>query len=316
MRRQCLILLILFALSGTACGQDAANAPPINSNDPAMQELAEILRMEPPPQTLEEAKTKFADVRPKLAEFAGKYKDEPVGKQALGTMMQMALMTGDFDNAMKDADLFLERYPDSSEVADVKFIRALLMAESNDVDGAREALQLHLKEYPDFRDKASVEALLARIDIVGSDVKQFTTKTLACERISLEDLRGKVVLLDFFASWCPPCRTEVPHLKKAYEKYSARGFEILGVSLDRTLEDVKSYVEKEGIDWIVTWEEPGFWNNPVARLYGVQSIPSTFLIDADGKVVATDVRGDALETALEKIFAGKDAATTEPAAAK
>jgi len=220
----------------------------------------------------------------------------------------MALMVGDFENARKDVNLFLERYPDSEEIADIKFIQALLLAENGDMNGARDALQAHLKEYPDFDDKASVEAMLARLDLLGLEAKNFTTKTLDGREISLEDLRGKVVLIDFFAGWCPPCKTEIPHLKRAYEKYHDSGFEIIAVSLDRTIEDARTFAENEGINWIVTWQEPGFWNNPVAQLYEIKSIPSTYLIDPQGKVIATDLRGNAIEMTLERIFEDKGTA--------
>ncbi len=118
---------------------------------------------------------------------------------------------------------------------------------------------------------------------------------------SLKDLRGKVVLIDFWASWCKPCRIENPNVVKLYNKYHDKGFEIFGVSLDQKKNAWTKAIEQDDLDWIHVSDLNG-WKNAAAQLYGVRSIPYTVLVDREGKVIDRKLRGDALEKKLEEIF--------------
>lgn len=124
------------------------------------------------------------------------------------------------------------------------------------------------------------------------------------ETIDLKDLRGKVVLLDFWASWCGPCRRENPNVKKLYDKYAEKGFEILGVSLDRTKDRWEKAIADDKLNWLHI-SDLKHWQSAHAALYGVRSIPDTVLLDKDGKIIARGLRGDQLEATLAKLFAGK-----------
>jgi thiol-disulfide isomerase/thioredoxin len=121
--------------------------------------------------------------------------------------------------------------------------------------------------------------------------------------ISLSSFRGKYVLIDFWASWCGPCRAENPTLVKAYEKYKGEKFEILGVSLDG--EGAKEKWMKAIKDDGLTWPQISdlkYWKSEVVKLYGIQGIPLNFLIDPDGKIIGRSLRGAALEQKLSEIF--------------
>lgn len=118
----------------------------------------------------------------------------------------------------------------------------------------------------------------------------------------LSDLRGKVVLLDFWASWCRPCRGENPHVVSMYQKYHDKGFEVFSVSLDRNKESWKRAIAADGLVWPNHVSDLKYWSSEAARTYGVSSIPCTFLLDQDGRIIAKNLRGESLTKALQQIF--------------
>jgi peroxiredoxin len=118
--------------------------------------------------------------------------------------------------------------------------------------------------------------------------------TLAGKQVSVADYRGKVVLIDFWATRCPPCVEELPNVLAAYEKYHGDGFEVLGVSLDTSRERLEKFVKQQNMPWPQVFfdeEEKRGWNSPAAREHGVNAIPATFLLDREGNVAATNLRG-------------------------
>jgi peroxiredoxin len=159
-----------------------------------------------------------------------------------------------------------------------------------------------------YRETYSGKAFAQRIEAartigIGKKAPGFTQNDPDGNPVSLSDFLGKYLLLDFWASWCGPCRQENPNLVRAYTAYKDKGFEILGVSLDNKdgKEAWVNAIEKDGLTWTQV-SDLNSWNNAVARFYGVRAVPQNFLINPQGIIIAQDLRGEALEQKLEEIF--------------
>ena len=121
------------------------------------------------------------------------------------------------------------------------------------------------------------------------------------KNISLMEIKGKLTLIDFWASWCGPCRKENPNVVKLYNKYHSKGFEILSVSLDEKAESWKAAIMKDGLIWHHVSDLKG-WKSDYAAMYGIQAIPQTILIDAGGKIIARNVMGEELDAMLTELL--------------
>jgi thiol-disulfide isomerase/thioredoxin len=180
------------------------------------------------------------------------------------------------------------------------------MALLTDKAAAKEALATVKKDFATHKDfsQASrfLDSLATKLDQPGvGDTLTIAFTAVDGRKVDLAALKGKVVLVDFWATWCGPCVGEMPAVQKAFDAYHAKGFEIIGISLDQEKSKLESFVKEKGLRWPQSFDGKG-WENEIARKYGIQGIPATFLIGKDGKIVAKDLRGPALEKKLAELL--------------
>ena len=131
---------------------------------------------------------------------------------------------------------------------------------------------------------------------IGAEAFDFEFRDPDGKKVRLSDYRGKIVLVDFWASWCGPCRHEMPNVKAAYEKYASKGFEVISISTDRKLKPWRAAIEELGMNWVQLLDVDA------SDIYGIYAIPRTFLVDPTGIVIDKNLRGEKLEEALSKLF--------------
>ncbi|MBD2756262.1 TlpA disulfide reductase family protein [Spirosoma validum] len=159
------------------------------------------------------------------------------------------------------------------------------------------------KENPNSPHAKSLIGRVARIKgvSVGAQAPEIALTDTTGKPVPLSSLRGKYVLLDFWASWCGPCRAENPNVVRMYNKFKDKGFAIYSVSLDQAKANWTKAIRNDNLTWTHV-SDLKFWQSAAAQQYGVQAIPATFLLDKDGKIIAKNLRGDALEQKLEEVL--------------
>jgi thiol-disulfide isomerase/thioredoxin len=205
----------------------------------------------------------------------------------------------------------------SDEVAQVLFMKAMLYLQVlNDPDKAEAAVEQVKKDFPDTKQGKSADQMLESIKqqaaskkiqaglVEGSTFPVFNETDLAGKPLSPANYKGKVLLIDFWATWCGPCVGELPNVKKVYDKYHPKGFEIIGISLDKEKQKLTDFLKSKEIPWAQYFDGKG-WANKLAAKYGVQSIPATYLLDGSGKIIGRDLRGEELEQAVSKAIGAK-----------
>ncbi len=193
----------------------------------------------------------------------------------------------------------------TEEVAQILFMKATLYTEvlDNTEQGIKLLDQLK-KDFPDTERAKSADQLIASLKkqaelAVGKSFPDFDEKDLAGKPLSIGNYKGKVVLVDFWATWCGPCVGELPHVLETYKKHHPGGFEIVGISLDSDREKLATFIKEKEMEWAQYFDGQG-WQNKLAQVYGINSIPATFLLDGEGKIIAKDLRGEALDEAVSK----------------
>ncbi len=210
------------------------------------------------------------------------------------------------EKAVRD---MVARYAKGELAVDALMI-ARSLAEMSEMDALVEQLVNQIiKEHPSHR--AAVQLRQQRAQQKVGKPFTATLTTLDGKKLNLPaDLKGKVVVIDFWAVWCGPCVAEIPHMKELYAKYKDRGVEFVGISLDRDKAKLAAFVKQRQMGWVHTFSGKG-WDDPTVRAYGVRGIPSIWVVGKDGKVVSDKARGQ-LARVLDKALAAP--AATKPVA--
>lgn len=249
-------------------------------------------------------KSKIAGISGKLAKIHGDYHNAPESFRTDATnTKEYAAKVDSAERAYRDLQFdFIKANPNSyvslatvreaaGPIIDVPLIEPIfnsLSATLKNSAAGREFKQM-------MEDKRRVS--------IGRQAPVFTQNDQFDRAVSLQDFKGKYVLIDFWASWCKPCRAENPNLVKAYERFKDKNFTVIGVSLDmsgRKADWIKA-IKDDGLDWTQV-SDLKFWDNAVAKLYGIRSIPQNFLLDKEGKIIAENLRGEALINKLAEVL--------------
>src|SRR5256714_366521 len=196
------------------------------------------------------------------------------------------------------------------ETSDGKILQAYYnlgyaLIKAGKTDEGVAALKTFLEKSPQAGEAEAVRAVIANPKLASARFAMpFKVTSASGEELSLDKLKGKIVLLDFWASWCGPCRAEMPAVKRVWEKYQKENFVIIGVNLDDNRKAFDQYVKEEGVTWPQFYDGKG-WNNRIAQLYNVHAIPATFLIDQQGIIRASGLRGSRLYDKIGELLKEK-----------
>ena len=223
--------------------------------------------------------TKLRDMQDESDAFIKSYIDSIMPSFAVYGMVNYLRIEKEFDYMYKLAERIKKEMPDTKYsrlfVGEISRMKAYKEEEAN-----KEA-----------QGKASI----------GKQAPNFTLHDRSGKSVSLASLKGKYVLIDFWASWCGPCRAESPNMVKLYDKFKNKNFEILGVSLDGSEEAWNGAIEKDGLTWLHV-SDLMQWNSPVVAMYGIDGIPATIIVDPNGMIVAKNLRGEELMSKLDELL--------------
>jgi thiol-disulfide isomerase/thioredoxin len=210
--------------------------------------------------------------------------------------------TSDEAAKRKAVDEFITLAPKDERGADL--LMMLSMSGKGTTEEQRALYQKIVDLYPESSRAESARGSLRRLDAIGKTFELEFTEATSGNAMSMKDLKGKVVVIDFWATWCGPCVAEMPKMKSLYAEYKEKGVEFIGVSLDNKeggLDKLKEFVHRESIPWPQYFQGDG-WQSKFSMSWGINAIPAVFVIDQEGKLYSIEARGK-LETMIPELLA-------------
>ncbi|WP_018612143.1 TlpA disulfide reductase family protein [Segetibacter koreensis] len=240
---------------------------------------------------------KFNALKDRLANLAGVINKTPESRKRDSLIN---IFEKNKQKVLEQVDLFVKAKPASPVTPFIIYVTSPVDNNVNGLENRYSALLPAAKETFYGREIAKLLAS-SKIGMEGTQAIDFTQNDTANNPVSLSSFKGKYVLVDFWASWCGPCRHENPAVVAAYNQYKDKNFTILSVSLDQNKDKWKQAILADNLTWTHV-SDLKYWQNEVAQLYHIQSIPANMLIDPSGKIIARDLRGEALSETLGKLL--------------
>jgi len=257
----------------------------------------------------------FNDDSKKIARKIGKFKELNVNRireakktKDTATINMIMKEYNSFQDEMNKVSIkFIKNNPDC--YLSVLLLENFLMREHIPLDEFKEYYSKIDKSLLNTKSAKNIKTALGALDKKPSietnkPAPNFSAPSPEGKTISLNETLGKVTIVDFWASWCGPCRAENPNVVALYNEFHSQGLNIIGVSLDKDASKWKEAIAKDGLVWPQV-SNLKHWQEPIAKLYNVESIPATFILDAKGNIVAKDLRGDALRAKVAALLGAK-----------
>ena len=246
----------------------------------------------------------YLDEVDRMKEEVGKIQEKYQSAMVAGNKEEARKAEIDYSALMENMNVFTKNFVKEHNSSVVAAYITLVQL-SNQIEGAE--LDSIVNKFPQQINQSEYVVKLKEIadgmrkTAIGTQAPDFTMNDPEGKPLQLSSLRGKVVMIDFWASWCGPCRQENPNVVRLYQQYHDKGFEILGVSLDNKKEEWMKAIQTDQLGWLHV-SDLQQWQNSAARLYAVNAIPQTFLLDKDGKIIAKGLRSEQLAAKLNELF--------------
>jgi len=230
--------------------------------------------------------------------------DHPRAAQLYAMRLAQKLQSADYRSAMGEVEDFVRANPKNQLSPQLLAITAM---RERDKDKQIALYRRIIAEYPDSSSAKTAEGHIRQVEGIGKPFDLAFTDAITDKPVSIKGLQGKVVVIDFWATWCGPCVAEMPKMKDLYAKFHDQGVEFIGVSLDQPgdgLDKLKKFVEDKEIPW-PQYYQGNFWQSEFSSSWGINSIPALFVVDAAGNLYSTEARGK-LEDLLPELLKKRD----------